>query len=692
MKKMFLISLAALACISTACSDDDDNRCTAGFTKCDKDILLTCSADNRIQKTQCPTTCSEIAGVAACDSLPGQGCGDIDDIGKCVGNVVYFCENDQVQSQDCGNDKVCGLNSKNLYDCVDKQVGPGPGPGPHEGCGEVDDKGKCDGNKALVCVNGELKSKECAANETCGVREDGQVDCLNKGNNPENPCGDIDGYGKCENNVITYCAEGPKLETLECTENEICDVDQDNYYQCVKKVTEISKKCGEVDKVGKCEGQDVVYCSDDNKLVSMTCNDDEECALDANGFYNCVEKGSQPEPQQGCGNIDIYGTCKNNDVVYCNVDKLETIKCSANESCDTDSDGFYMCFKNMTEEQGSCDILEDDFVGKCDGQKVLFCSLDEKLMSYVCNEDEKCSFDPESGYYDCMAKVPCGKVDNVGVCKDNVVSYCEDEILKSIECEEGYVCGMNTVENYYDCLEKEDPNACGDVDAKGKCDNNKAIYCDADQLKTDECTKDQECKADKDGNFRCVDKAPEDPCKGIDAKGKCDGNKATYCDANVLKTDTCTDAQECKADDNGNFRCIDKAPEDPCKGIDAKGKCDGNKATYCDANVLKTDTCSEAQECKADDNGNFRCVDKAPADPCEGIDAKGKCDGNKAIYCDANQLKTDECSEAQECKANGDGNFRCVDKAEIDPCEKCTSSQKCEKDEHGDYQCIDPTE
>ena|GEM_PF-2536501 len=774
MKKMFLISLAALACLSTACSDDDDKRCTAGFSECDKDILLTCSADNRIQKTQCPTTCSVINGVAACDKTdvgpgPVEGCGDVDEVGKCVGNTVYFCEANQLKSQDCG-DKVCGLNSKNLYDCVDKQVGPGPGPGPQDGCGDVDEKGKCDGNKALVCKNGKLETLECKDGKTCGTRNDGQVDCLAAA---ENPCGEINAHGVCENNVITYCGEGPELKTIECTDNELCDLDTHQDYVCVKKVVIESDKCGDIDTVGKCDGQKVLYCADDNKLVSMTCNDDEECALH-DGVYNCVPKGTQPQDPKGCGDIDAigkcdgnvlsycgegdivvtetcgkeekcgkdpdgknnciskdfkdcgdvdgvgkcdgntlsycdakkglvteacgknqkcdkdtdgnyncmdddptpkecgdvnaYGKCDKGNVIYCDENNLlATIKCTSNETCDKDEDGFYWCFKNVTEEASNCTSLEDTYKGACDGQKVLLCSEDEKLVSYMCNDDEKCIYVPTDGYYDCVENILCGDIKAVGKCDGNVLSYCtEEKVLFSYDCGEGYTCGMNTEENFYDCLKNADPDACGDVDKKGSCKDGKAIYCgDDDKLHTDTCTDAQECKADDAGNFRCVNKAPVDPCEGIDAKGKCDGNKATYCEANVLKTDTCTDAQECKADDAGNFRCVNKAPVDPCEGIDAKGKCDGNKAIYCDANELKTDTCTDAQECKADDAGNFRCVAKAPVDPdaCGDVDKKGSCKEGKAVYCgDDNKLHTDECTDAQECKADDAGNFRCVAK------------------------------
>jgi MYXO-CTERM domain-containing protein len=94
-----------------------------------------------------------------CTAVPGQ-CGAENWAGRCVDNLLIFCDNvdnpESIQTDDCFNDeggKVCGLDKVNGgYDCV----------APQSNCGSVPANGQCSGDTAQVCENGILQTVDCA--------------------------------------------------------------------------------------------------------------------------------------------------------------------------------------------------------------------------------------------------------------------------------------------------------------------------------------------------------------------------------------------------------------------------------------------------------------------------------------------------------------------------------------------------
>jgi len=78
-------------------------------------------------------------------------CGSIDDVGKCNGNVVTWCDHGVLLERDCEEtDEVCGENSDLKNRCI-----PDP-------CGGITMEGQCDeGNVAVWCEDGAIKMRHC---------------------------------------------------------------------------------------------------------------------------------------------------------------------------------------------------------------------------------------------------------------------------------------------------------------------------------------------------------------------------------------------------------------------------------------------------------------------------------------------------------------------------------------------------
>jgi hypothetical protein len=91
-----------------------------------------------------------------------MGCGDIDARGRCDADVVSYCENDTLKSESCSaQGKVCQFDTTiSGFRCVAQDA-----------CGNVTSEGECDNVTARWCENGQLQQQNCAQTE--GLREEG---------------------------------------------------------------------------------------------------------------------------------------------------------------------------------------------------------------------------------------------------------------------------------------------------------------------------------------------------------------------------------------------------------------------------------------------------------------------------------------------------------------------------------------
>jgi agmatine deiminase len=126
---------------------------------------------------------------AVTDAAPIDPCGGVTYEGCCDGEVLYYCENNQLVTIDCTQGPSCGWQpSGPYYDCgTDGSADPsgqfpkacvwGDGGPPKTdakvtdsgpGCGGIAYEGCCDGETLKYCDNGVLKTIDCSNNPSCG--------------------------------------------------------------------------------------------------------------------------------------------------------------------------------------------------------------------------------------------------------------------------------------------------------------------------------------------------------------------------------------------------------------------------------------------------------------------------------------------------------------------------------------------
>jgi V8-like Glu-specific endopeptidase len=100
-------------------------------------------------------------------------------------------------------------------------------------------------------------------------------------------------------------------------------------------------------------------------------------------------------------------------------------------------------------------------------------------------------------------------------------------------------------------------------------------------------------------------------------------------------------------------------PEDLCEGETLEGRCDGNTAIYCEADAIVVDTCDAWEACQLDAEGHYRCV---VTDPCRGETFEGRCDdAGAAIWCEDEDILVHGCPDfGYWCGMNDDGLYRCL--------------------------------
>lgn len=109
----------------------------------------------------------------ALGTLPGidRTCENFPTQGRCFGEVSVACVDGMVAAQDCVEPSVCGWNAATrAYGCVLRNADP---------CGRTTEFGTCDGTVSRRCIEGTLRSSDCAACDARCVRSpsSGRVGC-----------------------------------------------------------------------------------------------------------------------------------------------------------------------------------------------------------------------------------------------------------------------------------------------------------------------------------------------------------------------------------------------------------------------------------------------------------------------------------------------------------------------------------
>ena len=147
------------------------------------------------------------------------------------------------------------------------------------------------------------------------------------------------------------------------------------------------------------------------------------------------------------------------------------------------------------------------------------------------------------------------------------------------------------------------------------------------------------------------------PCGWETLEGRCDGQTAVWCEADTVLTHDCASfGYVCGLDGSGYYRCVPPPP--PCGDETWAGRCDGETAVWCEADeVLYHDCASFGWYCGITPEGLHRCVN----DPCRGETLRGRCEGTTAIWCEAGGILYHACADfGYVCGTDGSGNYRCI--------------------------------
>ena len=350
----------------------------------------------------CDAVCEEYGDCCddfceACPDIcePQDPCNGITWEGCCDGEVIRYCEEGEIKSKDCGDDPSCGWNqAEAYYDCGTDGAPDPEGIFPMD-CGEVC-TGSCDG-KACGDDGCGGDCGACPEGETCTPT--GQCctpDCEGK------VCGDDSCSGDCGE-----CADGEKCTDGEC----------------------VPGGCQGVLWEGCCTEGVLVFC-DQGNLVQQSCAGDPECGWsDGAGYYDCGTDGG--EDPEGAFPMDCMD--------YCTPDCVE--KTCGSDGCDgTCGD----CAKGEVCVHNACipDPCEGiDYFGCCDGQILRWCQDGVAFEKDCARMTGACGWSVTGGEYNCGTdggEDPSG--DHLQLCPGGCAPDCE-----GLECGDdgcGGSCGV----------------------------------------------------------------------------------------------------------------------------------------------------------------------------------------------------------------------------------------------------------
>jgi agmatine/peptidylarginine deiminase len=242
---------------------------------------------------QCDSNGQCILKEDPCKGISWEGC--------CDGNMLYYCENNQLITEDCTSKPKCGWSTwSQYYNCGTKGNADPSGNHPMEcpkacvpdcngkDCGDNGCGGSC-GN----CTDGKTCSNfKCeGCKPACSGKECGDNGC-------GGTCGECKNGGTCENGICVGCQ--PNCTNKNCGDNgcggvcgtcktdEICDITG----KCIP-----AAGCGSISQSGMCDGNVLKIC-EDNKLVVKDCGDGYECSYSSMEQKNICKKVSQPSETQ----------------------------------------------------------------------------------------------------------------------------------------------------------------------------------------------------------------------------------------------------------------------------------------------------------------------------------------------------------------------------------------------------------
>ena len=597
------------------CCPDYDEACGACTPSCSG---KQCGDDG------CGGSCGTCAAGTSCvagQCTAGGGCGGVTFEGCCDsgGTVLNYCENDVLQTLNCGANG-CGWNAaNNFYDCGQSGADPS-GQNPYA-CGACTPScaGKVCGDDGCGGTCG-----TCAAGSTC------QAGACVAGTD----CGDVTFEGCCGDNGTTlkYCDAG-SLVSGSCG-NTGCGWDAANsFYNCGETGSDPSGQnpysCDAC--APDCAGKS---CGDDGCGGSCgTCAAGKQC----NGSGQCVSVCVPSCAGKLCGDNGCGGTCGTcGPGTQCNASGQCISTCvpsCAGKSCGDDGCG------------GSC--------GACGAGD--FCKAGQCVSS--CTPDctgKQCGDDGCGGSCGaCVAGTSCAG----GQCI--CIAQCQGKGCGSDGC--GGSCGTcgageTCKSGQCECVPQCTGKSCGGDGCGGSCGT---------------CADGTLCSG---GQCECIPSCGGKACGGDGCGGSCGG-----CGANEsCQSGTCVagctpqcSGKSCGSDGCGGT-CGECAPTETCSG----GQCDcvpqcAGKACGPDGCGGSCGSCGASETC-----AGTQCVTECTPD-CEGKTCGddgcggtcGACEGNDVCAGAGFCVCLPKCS-GKECGDDGCGGH----------CGTCPAGESCEAD------------
>jgi hypothetical protein len=151
---------------------------------------------------------------------------------------------------------------------------------------------------------------------------------------------------------------------------------------------------------GRCDGSSVVWCENDQVYRQDCSSTAKECAFAAEqGYYACVEPTPEPEPQDPCAGETFEGRCDGQTVVWCENDQVQQQNCAAEaKECVFDAaKGYYACREPVQVDPCNGETWE----GRCENGSVIWCENGQVSSLNCTAKGRTCAYDAAKGYYDC---------------------------------------------------------------------------------------------------------------------------------------------------------------------------------------------------------------------------------------------------------------------------------------------------
>ncbi|MFH1421083.1 MAG: hypothetical protein ABIG30_03945 [Candidatus Aenigmatarchaeota archaeon] len=483
-------------------------------------------------------------------------------------------------------------------------------------------------------------------------------------------------YRACDNNVLEWCGSSKTILIQDCGSGG-CGMGSDGVYDCLALPDAIDMDPGpytdgsscdstnHANVAGKCEGNNVIYCNEDNRWTNYDCGA-SGCELGSNGYYDCIPSGTgggdegmdtftyEGDDCDMLNDDNMYGTCDGNTAIYCYAGSWVADECVGGTSCDYADYGADCLAGGATTtvsgggtmspgpyvDGGTCTQTQANVYGKCENNKAIYCGANEWVVD------------------DCMALggKSCGYSTYGAVCKAvSGTTGCDSCGSTSGSCAQDECIGLGST-----CVYNNDTNTCvsGGITGVQGTFNGQTIYAGT------------EC----------------DPGDDAQWDGVCNGNnKLVYCSAGAeWAVESCSGGKTCTVTD-GYADCT--LPSSGCGDIKFAGKCDadGNGYNWCyeETDTLQPESCNSDEVCEQNPGELATCVPKTQTTGCGSITVAGKCDdGNKGYqWCQTNTIKHEVCDGDTTCQSMTSGWVDCLPSSgttggtgdEIPPDETCDS-------------------